>query len=86
MIEGDRELFPGLELLKTPGHSPGSQSVLVNTVRGKEVIEALCCVRENFEPKLILPAYHTDLLTAYDSLARIKEVADYIIPMHETSY
>jgi len=83
-IEGDKEIFSGLKLLKTSGHSPGSQSVLINTERGKEIIEGLCCIKENFEPGIIPPAYHTDLLAAYDSLARLKKIADYIIPMHET--
>ncbi len=50
----------------------------------KEVIEGLCCIKENFEPRIIPPAYHTNLLDAYDSLAWLKEIADYVIPMHET--
>jgi len=86
LIDGDKEIFPGITLLKTPGHSPGSQSVLVDTVRGKEVIEGLCCIEENFEPRIIPPAYHTDLLEAYDSLARLKKIADHVIPMHETVF
>jgi len=86
VIDGDKEIFPGLKLLKTPGHSPGSQSVLINTERGKEVIDGLCGIKENFEPRIIPPAYHTNLLEAYDSLVRLKEIADYIIPMHETFF
>jgi N-acyl homoserine lactone hydrolase len=33
LIEGDYELAPGIQLLYTPGHSPGHQSVLVKTER-----------------------------------------------------
>jgi N-acyl homoserine lactone hydrolase len=29
LVEGDTELVPGLELIATPGHSPGHQSILV---------------------------------------------------------
>jgi len=84
LIEGDKELLPDLKILKTTGHSPGGQSVLVTTARGKEAIEGLCGIKENFEPRIISPAYHTNLLEAYDSLARLKEIADHIIPGHET--
>lgn len=35
LIEGDRELAPGLTLLKSPGHTPGLQVVCVTTARGR---------------------------------------------------
>ncbi len=34
ILEGDAQLEPGLELLLCPGHTPGSQAVLVQTARG----------------------------------------------------
>ena len=37
-VEGDLELLPGLLLLATPGHTPGSQVVLVETDDGRVVI------------------------------------------------
>ncbi|MEX2081735.1 MAG: MBL fold metallo-hydrolase [Dehalococcoidia bacterium] len=37
-IEGDRELRPGLRLIATPGHTPGHQSVAVDTAGGLVVI------------------------------------------------
>jgi len=33
-VEGDFELTDGIKVFKTPGHSPGSQSVAVNTKKG----------------------------------------------------
>jgi N-acyl homoserine lactone hydrolase len=32
--DGDQMILPGISLLKTPGHTPGHQSVLVKTVSG----------------------------------------------------
>jgi N-acyl homoserine lactone hydrolase len=29
LIDGDQELLPGIELVRTPGHAPGHQSVIV---------------------------------------------------------
>ena len=37
-LDGDAELFPGVSVLFTPGHSPGHQSVLVETDDGLTVL------------------------------------------------
>jgi N-acyl homoserine lactone hydrolase len=37
-VEGDRELLPGITLVWLPGHSPGSQGVLVETRAGRFLI------------------------------------------------
>ena len=38
LIVGDVELYPGLELLKAGGHTPGSQMVALQTAAGKTVL------------------------------------------------
>jgi len=38
LIDGDFELYPGLELLKAGGHTPGSQIVALHTAAGKTVL------------------------------------------------
>ena len=38
LIDGDRELYPGLELLKAGGHTPGSQMIVLQTQAGKAVL------------------------------------------------
>jgi len=37
-LEGEQELLPGVRVLPTPGHSPGHQSVLVETDDGLVVV------------------------------------------------
>ena len=37
-VDGDAELFDGVSVLFTPGHSPGHQAVLVDTVDGLVVL------------------------------------------------
>jgi N-acyl homoserine lactone hydrolase len=39
VVKGNYEVAPGIELLFTPGHTPGCQSVVVNTDHGKAVIK-----------------------------------------------
>ena len=38
LVDGDLELYPGLELIKAAGHTPGSQMVAVETAAGKAVL------------------------------------------------
>ncbi|MGQ9653100.1 MAG: N-acyl homoserine lactonase family protein [Thermodesulfobacteriota bacterium] len=37
-VDGDLELTEGIKLLKTPGHTPGSQSIAVKTKKGMRVL------------------------------------------------
>lgn len=91
VVQGDTLLFPGIEVLLTPGHTPGTQSVMVETEQGRVAISGFCSVKENFFPPepvnqvfpVIPPGIMVDSLEAYDSALRIKETADIVIPLHE---
>ncbi len=85
IIDGDAEIVDGIEVLFTPGHTPGGQSVVVETSKGKAIITGLCCNAENF-PRgggVIAPGVHLDAIQAYESMRRIREAADIIIPIHD---
>jgi len=95
VIDGDRNIIPGVDVMLTPGHTPGGQSVIVDTPEGKAVIPGFCCTFENFNPPasiknkgllVIPPSRHYDLLQAYDSILKVKELGYHIIPSHETSF
>ena len=94
IIEGDTEVCPGVSVISTPGHTTGGQSVSVRTDRGIAVISGLCTIRENFEPpepiRKIMPVLPcgvlVNLFDAYDSLLKIKETADIVIPLHDPEY
>ena len=95
VVDGDQELISGIKLLFTPGHSPGGQSVAVATSAGTAIIPGFCCILENFAPQknqawvtervpeVIPPGIHTDMLQAYESALRVKNLADIIIPFHD---
>ena len=93
-LNGDAQLSEELSVLFTPGHSPGGQSVRVKTENGTAIVTGLCTVRENFEPPsalaktmpVITPGMHTNALEAYDSVIRIKELTDIIVPLHEPEF
>ena len=82
-IDGDTKIMPGIEAIFTPGHSPGNQSVSITTSQGKAVIVGYCSIDQNFGEKGdIVPGMHTDLFAAYDSMVKIRETADIVIPPH----
>lgn len=93
-IQGDAKIAEGVRVLKTPGHSEGSQSVVVQTEKGKAIITGFCCVEANFNPPerirevmpVIPPAIHIDLKAAYESIKKVNELADIIIPIHDHKY
>ena len=84
-VEGDREIVPGIRVLFTPGHTPGGQSVAVETKDGTAIITGFCCNQENFPTvgPVVTPGVHTDAIQAYESAQRVKEMADIIIPVHD---
>jgi len=92
VIEGDAQIVDGVSVMLTPGHSPGGQSVIVETAKGKAVITGCCCIRQNFEPpkELGMPVIPTGILIdpiqSYDSLIKIKNIADIIIPLHDGEF
>ena len=97
VIKGDQTILPGMAVMLVPGHTPGCQAVVVETTKGKAVISGFCSIMENFNPPedvktkvspfasypVIAPGIHTDLFEAYESVIRVKQVADIIIPLHD---
>jgi len=80
-------IMDGIDVIYSPGHSVGGQSVAVNTAEGKAVITGFCCNDKNFPATgpAIAPGVHIDLTEAYDSIQKIKQMADILIPLHDLS-
>ena len=57
----------------------------VNTSGGRAVITGFCCNDKNFPSAgpAIAPGVHIDLTEAYDTIQKIKEMADILIPLHD---
>jgi len=94
VIEGEKEIVPGINVVPVPGHTPGSQAVLVDLENKKAALTGFCCVLENFEPPekirkawpVIPIGVSVNSLEAYDSMLKLKGMADLIIPMHSMEY
>jgi glyoxylase-like metal-dependent hydrolase (beta-lactamase superfamily II) len=87
LIEGDARIEPGLSVVFTPGHTPGGQSVLVDTSAGRALITGFCSNEKNFPSTgpAVTPGVHLDALAAYESAQRVRELADILLPCHDLS-
>jgi N-acyl homoserine lactone hydrolase len=96
VIDGDHEVADGLEVIYTPGHTAGGQSVVVNTKSGTHVITGLCTIKANYyvseEEKramgyeVIPPGMHLDARVAYASVKRILDIGGAnVIANHDPS-
>ena len=94
VIEGDTKITDGVWVIYTPGHSPGGQSVVVDTPKGRVIIAGLCTIQLNFEPPepysaiwpVITPGIHSDVEQSYKSLLRIKTLADTPVALHDIKW
>jgi glyoxylase-like metal-dependent hydrolase (beta-lactamase superfamily II) len=95
VIDGDREIIPGVSVFLTTGHSPGGQSIEVNILSGKTVITGFCCTLNTFTQteemkrrgwEVTIPLIHQNALQTYNSVLEVKRRADIIIPLHEPAF
>lgn len=84
-LNGASEITEGISVITTPGHSPGSQSVIVNTEKGNFIIvgDLIClyaCMERN---PMIINGLHTNLFEYYESMNKVAETGFHVLPGHE---
>ena len=83
LIDGDVELGDGLLVLHLPGHTPGSQALLVETERGLLGLAGdQIMVRENLDDSIPV-GLHTDVDDWYRSLSKLTSRTRWVIPSHD---
>ncbi len=86
LIEGERELVPGLTAYWVGGHTAGQQVVRVQTARGNLVLATDAAhYYEEIEQERPFPTLH-DLPGMYRAYVRVNELADspeHVIPGHD---
>lgn len=87
-LHGDAEITQGVRVILTPGHSPGSQAVLIDTAGGLYAIagDTITHYINMDVPKgdsyLPNPLY-VDLREFYQSLDRLRDLGGTILPGHD---
>jgi glyoxylase-like metal-dependent hydrolase (beta-lactamase superfamily II) len=83
VIDGDRVLFPGIEVALVPGHSAGSQAVIVEAKEGRTAISGFCCLAKNFDKhNFAIPGIHESVEQSYDSMLKLLGLADIVYANH----
>jgi glyoxylase-like metal-dependent hydrolase (beta-lactamase superfamily II) len=83
LLDGDAEIAPGVRVITTPGHTPGHQSVLVDTAGGRYCIAGDAVMWHENLAKRIPPGIHTSMIECMASLERIALEADHVLPGHD---
>jgi glyoxylase-like metal-dependent hydrolase (beta-lactamase superfamily II) len=83
IIEGDWEICEGIRVIAAPGHTPGSQMVLVDTENGVYCLTGdNAFYYENIEKNL--PVGHLySRADWFSSIMRARQLADHFIPSHD---
>lgn len=87
-VRGQAEVEPGIWTVPLPGHTPGSQGVLVETDNGRFLLAGDCVYTyENWQGDSkadhILPGTFTNLDDCIDSFRRIEGLGAEVIPAHD---
>jgi N-acyl homoserine lactone hydrolase len=83
LLDGPTTIAPGLSVLPVPGHTPGSQAIVAVTTHGTFCISGdAVCTYENVERDLP-PGFHVDVDDSMDSMDRMRDAADYLLPSHD---
>ena len=83
LLDGDAGIADGVRVIATPGHTPGHQSVVVETTGGRYCVAGDAVLwYENLE-KRIPPGIHTSTIDCMASLERIAREADQVLPSHD---
>jgi glyoxylase-like metal-dependent hydrolase (beta-lactamase superfamily II) len=86
LLNGDQKIFPGIECLLAPGHTPALQAVAVNTEKGTAILGSDCAhifrnYREDWPSSLIVDL--VAWMKSYDKLRAKASSLDLIFPGHD---
>ena len=87
-IDGDAEVAPGVSVIALPGHTPGSQGVVVEAETRRYLLAGDCIdLYENWagdaQAEHIPSGFFTDIVAYNDSLERIEKLGCEVIPSHD---
>lgn len=88
VIDGDRQLADGVRILLTPGHTPGTQALLVDTgavtyAIASDNVPFESSWRGRYEADWTPSGIHVSLRDCYESMARLADLADVVLPSHD---
>jgi glyoxylase-like metal-dependent hydrolase (beta-lactamase superfamily II) len=87
-VKGKVEVAPGVHVVSLPGHTPGSQGVVVDTANGPWIIVGdTVPLYENWDPhdvnKRIAGGIYQNLFDYFDTLDKLSVYGNRLLPGHE---
>jgi N-acyl homoserine lactone hydrolase len=93
LIAGEKEVFDGIHVIPTPGHSPGHIAVAIDTEKGSHwIIGDLMLVRENLKPDkkrgwpLTPIGRFSNFVDLWHSMEKVVAGADVVLMTHDPSH
>jgi glyoxylase-like metal-dependent hydrolase (beta-lactamase superfamily II) len=86
LLHGDQKIMPGIELLFSPGHTIGLQTVSVNTAKGTAIVASDCLHAHRAFKEDNTSILITDLIGWIESYDKLKAKAtniDLVFPGHD---
>ena len=84
-VTKDHELYPGIALVHTPGHTPGTMSVFVEAERRYAIVGDAIPTLENVR-RWVPPGIADDGEAALRSMRKIVSFADVVVPGHDSPF
>lgn len=84
-FENEVEIWEGVRLVHTPGHTPGSISVMVEAGETFAITGDAIPTEDNAR-KWVPPGHHYDRRKAMDSMELLIEAADVVVPGHGPAF
>jgi len=81
IVEGDTIIDNGVQLLFTPGHSPGGQSVAVKTAEGLAIITGFCCNMHTFKLPEEITGYTVKSLDELEAMWPVRAPGIHVNPL-----
>ncbi len=75
LLDGERQIVPGVSVLTTPGHTPGHQSIRIDTTEGAAIMTGdACWTVGTFNGASLGEGTMEDLSTAERSLEKLRQL------------
>jgi glyoxylase-like metal-dependent hydrolase (beta-lactamase superfamily II) len=83
LVDGEREVLPGIRVIETGGHSPGHQIVVVDTASGPVVIPGdEVYLYANLDEDVPIGYYH-DFERVSRAMDLVRELGGHVLPAHD---
>lgn len=83
LVKGEEDILPGIRVFWTGGHTPGHQSVIVETNKGKVVLTGDVVMTYRNLKEDIPPGFNSNLEECFLAMRRIRKENGILFPGHD---